>query len=83
MALEAVDEAATEALKGPIVRTKALAACLALIANRDPGDRRVYDNFWKEIALPLYGNESRDFGRRQTINNLAGHIFYRMGRKRG
>lgn len=48
-----------------------------------PPERRVFVDLWKELAAPLVNNQSRDFGRRQTIENLAGYIFRMFGRVRG
>lgn len=41
---------------------------------------RVFVDLWNELVRPLAGNESVDFGRRQTIDNLAGYIVRMFGR---
>lgn len=64
------------------------AAFLAELRRRDPEayftppEQRVFLELWTEMARSLAGNEARDFGRRQTIENLAGYVFRMFGRVR-
>jgi hypothetical protein len=62
---------------------------LAELRRRDPGayftepKPGAFVDLWKELAAPLRDNGGAlDFGRRQTINNLAGYIFRMFGRVR-
>lgn len=63
-------------------------AFLAELRRRNPKayftepKRRVFVDLWHELASPLANNESRDFGRRQTIDNLTGYVFRMFGRVR-
>lgn len=79
-ALAALDEAAATAVEGPIKPDKALTFVFAFLHAELP-DKKVLPELWKEMQTPLARNESIDFGRRQTINNLAGHTSFLLGRK--
>lgn len=79
-ALAALNEAATLAVEAPIEPDKALTFVFAFLHAELPG-KAVLPKLWREMQKPLAGNMALDFGRRQTINNLAGHTSYLLGRK--
>jgi len=76
LALEAVDEAAAEALRGPIRRSKALAVALAWLLHfgrpSSPPERWPFTNFWDALII------ERDHDRQAAVTAAANAIFLAM-----
>ena len=68
-ALEAIDEAAVEAAKGPVQRTLALRFALAFLANFAE-DRWPFENFWRAVSV-------RDEKVRSATANAARNAIHR------
>lgn len=71
-ALHALEDLGERAANQPVERTAEIRFLLAFLANYVEREHLV--EFWRAIAVPLTGNPSRDFGRTQTVRNLAGFI---------
>ena len=75
--LAAVEEAAAEAMSGPVQRSKALAFALAYLWAYGSGSREPFDRFWKDIA------HEYEIGRRQSVNASLNGIYRALGLDRG
>jgi hypothetical protein len=80
LALEAVDEAAAEALRRPVSRTRALAVALAwLLYFGRPGSpppRWPFTDFWDALVI------ERDHDRQAAVTAAANAIFLHIGVRR-
>jgi len=80
LALEAVDEAAAEALRSPIRRTKALALALAWLLHcsrpSSPPERWPFTDFWDALIV------ERDHDRQAAVTAAANAIFLALNERR-
>ena len=75
-ALEALEEAAAQSKKQPLVRTKALGFALAYLWAYSGGQRWPFVNFWRDIA------GENDIGRSQGVNASLNAIYLALGLQR-
>ena len=75
-ALAALEEAAEQSKKQPLVRTKALGFALAYLWAFSGGERWPFVNFWRDIA------GENDIGRSQGVNASLNAIYLALGLKR-
>lgn len=80
LALEAVEEAAAEALRAPVHRSRGLAVALAWLLHfgkaNAPLPRWPFTNFWDALAV------ERDHDRQVSVTAAANAIFLALGEKR-
>jgi hypothetical protein len=78
-ALLSLDEAYTQAEKGPIPKSAHLRLTLAVLSEFLP-DRDPLDQFWKVATNPpLSENTAQQFGRRQSLRNAYMRIYVALG----
>ena len=76
LALQTLEDAATEALASPVQRTNGVRLALAYLASRSDCERWPFDGFWK--WLPYEEKQGRAANVTANING----IYEQIGRKR-
>lgn len=81
-ALEALEEYAAAAGKGPLRKTRALRFLLAWLALH-ARERWPFDAFWREATAPPHdATEAAVFGRHQSLTNAVNGIYVQLGVER-